>query len=132
MKQCISIAAGLLCLALTPSCVNVSASSPVEKPTAPNVSIAPGSLWVAHDNAEFILKTNQSMYYEVDGKPGRTIKADVFCSNGTWVAKNPAGTEPIFSVIVYPESGTVNAYIDGAALYLNKPTGDEPQPISAQ
>ena len=132
MKQYILFAAGLLCLAITPSCVNVSASSPAEKQTAPNVSIAPGSLWVAHDEAEFILKTNQSMYYEIGGKPGRTVKADVFCSNGTWVAKNPVGTEPIFSVIVYPESGTVNAYIDGAVLYLNKPTGDEPQPNSAQ
>ena len=132
MKSTIFIAAGMLCLALTPSCVNVSASSPVEKPTAPNVSIAPGSLRVAHDNAEFILKTNQSLYYEIGGRPGRTVNADVYRSNGTWVAKNPVGTEPIFSVIVYPESGTVNAYIDGAVLYLNAPTGDEPQPIGAQ
>jgi hypothetical protein len=131
MKQIFYIIV-VLCLAFAQACTNASASSPIETPTAPNVSIAPGSLWVAHDEAEFILKTNQSLYYEIGGKPGRTINADVHRSNGIWVAKNPVGTEPIFSVIVYPESGTVNAYIDGAALYLNKPTGDEPQPISAQ
>ena len=130
MKQ--YILAAWIILALTPSCVNVSASSPVEKPTAPNVSIAPGSLWIVHPTAEFILKLDGELYYETEGQPGKTVKADVFCSNGTWVAKSPVGTEPIFSVIVYPESGTVNAYIDGAVLYLNKPTGDEPQPISAQ
>ena len=130
MKQIIIF--GALCLTLAQACVNATASSPVERPTAANVSIAPGSLWAAFDDCEFILKTNQSLYYEIGGLPGKTVKADVFRSDGNWIAKNPAGSEPVFSVIVNPESGTINAYIDGQVIFRTKQTGDEPQPETAQ
>lgn len=123
---------GALCLTLAQACVNATASSPAERPQAANVSIAPGSLWVAHDDCEFILKTNQSLYYEIGGKTGKTIAADVFRSDGNWVAKNPVGTEPVFSVIVNPETGTVNAYIDGQVIFRRTPTSDEPKPVTAQ
>ena len=126
MKQIIIF--GALCLTFAQSCVNATASSPAERPTAANVSIAPGSLWVAFEDAEFILKTNQSLYYEIGGKPGHTVASDVFRSDGNWVAKNPVGSEPVFSVIVNPESGTVNAYIGGQVIFRSSPTGDEPQP----
>ena len=126
MKQIIIF--GALCLSIAQACVNATASSPVERPTAANVSIAPGSLWVAHDDCEFIIKTNQSLYYEIGGRPGKTVKADVSRSDGNWVAKNRVGSEPVFSVIVNPESGTVNAYIGGQVIFRSSPTGDEPQP----
>lgn len=126
MKQIIIF--GALCLTFAQSCVNATASSPAERPTAANVSIAPGSLWVAFEDAEFILKTNQSLYYEIPGVPGRTVKADVFRSGGNWVAKNRVGSEPVFSVIVNLETGTINAYIEGQVIFRSTPTGDEPQP----
>lgn len=126
MKQIIIF--GALCLTFAQSCVNATASSPAERPQAANVSIAPGSLWVAYDDCEFILKTNQSLYYEIPGRPGKTVKADVSRSDGNWVAKNRVGSEPVFSVIVNPETGTVNAYIDGQFIFRTKQTSDEPQP----
>lgn len=117
MKQIFFIIA-VLCLTLAQACTNVSASSPIETPAAPNVSVAPGSLWIVHPTAEFILKLDGELYYEIEGQPGKTIAADVFRQEGQWVAVNPQGTEPIFHVIVYPETGTTNTYIDGRVMFL--------------
>jgi hypothetical protein len=108
----------VLCLAFAQACTNASASSPIETPTAPNVSIAPGSLWIVHPTAEFILKLDGELYYETEGQPGKTVAADVFRQDGQWIAVNPIGTEPTLHVIVSPQTGTTNAYIDGRVLFL--------------
>lgn len=118
MKQIFLSIAAVLCMALAHACTNVSASSPIEAQTAPNVSVAPGSLWIVHPTAEFILKLDGHLYYEIEGQPGKTIAADVFRQDGQWVAVNQQGTEPAFHVIVYPQTGTTNAYIDGQVLFL--------------
>ncbi len=110
MKQYISFAAGLLCLAFTPSCVNVSASSPVEKATAANVSVSEKSIYIVHRDAEFILKFDQHLTYEIDGAAPVTVLAQVFqMDGGEWVA----GWDADNYVRVNPATGITNAYING-------------------
>lgn len=110
MKQYIlTIAAGLF-LAFTQSCVNVSASSPVEKQTAANVSISEKSIYIVHADAEFILKFDQHCTYEIDGAAPVTVPAQVFqMDGGEWVA----GWNSDNYVRVNPITGITNAYIKG-------------------
>lgn len=110
MKQCIlTIAAGLF-LAFAPSCINVSASSPVEKQTAANVSISEKSVYIVHADAEFILKFDQHCTYEFAGQNPITVPAQVFqMDGGEWVA----GWNSDNYVRVNPQTGVTNAYING-------------------
>ena len=110
MKQYIFTIVAGLCLALTQSCVNVSASSPIEKPNAPNVSQSPKSIYIVHSDAEFILKFDQHVTYELDGAAPVTVPAQVFqMDGGEWVA----GWESDNYVRVNPQTGITNAYING-------------------
>ena len=110
MKQYISIIAAGLCLAFTPSCVNVSASAPVEKATAANVSASEKSIYIVHRDAEFILKFDQHLTYERDGAAPVTVPAQVFqMDGGEWVA----GWNSDNYVRVNPATGITNAYING-------------------
>jgi len=110
MKQYILAIAAGLCLALTPSCVNVSASSPVEKANATNVSTSEKSIYIVHRDAEFILKFDQHLTYELDGAAPVTVPAQVFqMDGGEWVA----GWNADNYVRVNPATGITNAYING-------------------
>lgn len=110
MKQYISTLAAGLFLAIASSCVNVSASSPVERPQAPNVSISDKSVWIAHADAEFILKFDQHVTYEFAGASPVTVPAQVFqMDGGEWVA----GWDADNYVRVNPATGITNAYING-------------------
>ena len=101
---------GALCLALAQACVNVSASSPVEKPNAPNVSVSEKSVWIAHADAEFILRFDQHCTYEFAGQTPITVPAQVFqMDGGEWIA----GWEADNYVRVNPATGITNAQING-------------------
>lgn len=110
MKQYIFLIAAGLCLAFAPSCVNVSASAPVEKANAANVSTSEKSIYIVHRDAEFILKFDQHLTYELDGAAPVTVPAQVFqMDGGEWVA----GWDADNYVRVNPATGITNAYING-------------------
>lgn len=105
----ITITAGII-LAFAQSCVNVSASAPVEKANAANVSVSGKSIYIVHRDAEFILKFDQHLTYEIDGQPPVTVPAQVFqMDGGEWVA----GWDADNYVRVNPTTGITNAYING-------------------
>ena len=110
MKQYILTIAAGLCLALSPSCTDATAGSPVEKANAPNVSTSEKSVWIVHADAEFILKFDQHLTYEIDGQPPITVPAQVFqMDGGEWIA----GWDSDNYVRVNPQTGITNAYING-------------------
>lgn len=110
MKRITIFIAALLCLALTQSCTNATASSPIEKPNAPNVSVSPKSVYIVHRDAEFILKFDQHVTYEFAGQQPITVPAQVFqMDGGEWVA----GWEADNYVRVNPATGITNAQING-------------------
>ncbi len=105
----ITITAGII-LAFTPSCGDVSASAPVEKANAANVSTSEKSIYIVHADAEFILKFDQHITYEIDGAAPVTVPAQVFqMDGGEWVA----GWDADNYVRVNPATGITNAYING-------------------
>lgn len=107
MKQIIIF--GALCLTIAQACVNVSASSPVEKQTAANVSISEKSVWIAHADAEFILRFDQHATYEFAGDKPYTFPANVYqVEPGVWFAEWGTNWIKIFT-----QTGITNAYING-------------------
>ena len=111
MKKALFLVA---CLAIAQSCTSVSASSPVERSTAPNVSVSDKSVYIVHADAEFILRFDQRVTYEVNGAQPVTVPADVFMMNeGEWVATWDGDNY----VRINTASGITNAYISGQ-LYI--------------
>ncbi len=114
MKHIAFLFAAVLCMAFNYSCTSATASAPVERPTAPNVSISEKSIYIVHADAEFILRFDQRVTYEVNGAEPVTVPAQVFMMDGgEWVA----GWNGDNYVRVNTTSGITNAYI-GGKLYI--------------
>ena len=123
MKSTIFIAAGMLCLALTPSCVNVQAE------TAPNVSKNKKGVTILHETAEFTAYYDQHLVYQIDGNPPVMVFADVFRQDGCLIAQMSASDY----VRIDPVTGSTNARINGKVYILNGGmVADAPQPSEIQ
>ena len=121
MKQIFLSIAAVLCMAFAQSCTTAAASAPVERAIAPiertiapNVSISDKSIYIVHADAEFILRFDQRVTYEMNGAEPVTMPAQVFMMNGgEWVATWNVDNY----VRVNTTSGITNAYIAGQ-LYI--------------